>query len=242
MAHIGGFELEVATWSSSGDDLQLQQLIAAIRLQLRRPQSGTCIGPSIAYRSEGAIRDELLAQLSRVGTGDFVDAAVFYFSDRGVVNAFKRAIRRGARVRLLLDANKDAFGREKSGIPNRQVAGELMQLAGQYAIEVRWAATQGEQFHCKVLRVRAAQQDTLFLGSANWTRRNIAKFNLEANLLLNNAGPAGETFDAYFDTLWNGPESVDYATFADESRSSTGCTASRNGLGRLPFNVPAASR
>jgi hypothetical protein len=51
-----------------------------------------------------------------------VDAAVFYFLDRCIVKAFTGAIQRGAQVRLLLDANRDAFGREKNGIPNREVA------------------------------------------------------------------------------------------------------------------------
>ncbi|MGB0416071.1 MAG: phospholipase D-like domain-containing protein [Coraliomargarita sp.] len=210
-------ELELAHWSTVEDDTVMRQLIASIRLQLRRTgHLRDESRPSVAWRTEGAIRDEILAQLTPAGPGYRIDAAVFYFSDRLVVKAFKSAIRRGASVRVLMDANKDAFGREKAGIPNRQVAFELMKLSDTHSVEVRWAATHGEQFHTKALRVRGPEQDTLLLGSANWTRRNLANLNLEANVLLNGAGQTGDAFDAYFDSLWNGPESLDYAQYADE--------------------------
>src|SRR5690606_40100432 len=62
-----------------------------------------------------------------------------------LVEALIRARDRGARVRVLLDANKDAFGREKDGVPNRPVAAELHRAG----IPVRFASTHGEQFHSK---------------------------------------------------------------------------------------------
>lgn len=218
IAHVAASsELEVARWSTHEDNAPIHQLIAAISLQLRGPQRlANEVEQSVSWRTEGAIRDEILAQLTPAGPGYEIDAAVFYFSDRLVVQAFKGAIQRGATVRLLMDPNKDAFGREKNGIPNRQVASELMKLAQAHAIEVRWAATHGEQFHSKVLRVKGPDHDSLLLGSANWTRRNLGNLNLEANVLLSQADLAGEAFDAYFDSLWSGAESVDYAEFADE--------------------------
>jgi phosphatidylserine/phosphatidylglycerophosphate/cardiolipin synthase-like enzyme len=175
---------------------------------------------TVAWRSEGAIREELVAQLNQASQGSRVDAAVFYFSDRQVVDAFEQAIRRGAQVRLLLDANRDAFGREKNGIPNRTVAAELMALAGEGDIEVRWAATHGEQYHAKVLRVVGAGQDILCLGSANWTRRNLGNLNLEANLIFQDATELGLQFDAYYESLWlnaNGyVETLPYGDWAEE--------------------------
>jgi phosphatidylserine/phosphatidylglycerophosphate/cardiolipin synthase-like enzyme len=175
--------------------------------------------PTVAWRSEGVIHDELVLQLNRAGRGDRIDAAIFYFSDREVVEAFKGAIGRGAEVRILMDANRDVFGREKNGIPNRVVASELMELAASGLVEVRWAATHGEQYHAKVLRIRGDTQDLLFLGSANWTRRNLADLNLEANLIFQRSESLGEAFDAYFDTLWkNGDallESLPYEDLAE---------------------------
>lgn len=224
-------ELQLAEWSSE-DPQQVQgalapaaaEAIAAIRGILPSPEALPAAAPddpSVAYRSEGAIQDELVLQLNRTGPGDQIDAGVFYFSDRKVVAAFEEAIARGAQVRLLMDANRDAFGRAKNGIPNRTVAAELLEAGG--AIEVRWAATHGEQFHAKVLRIQGAQQDLIFLGSANWTRRNLANLNLEANLLFQNSPGINRDFDRYFETLWtNGAghlESLPYADWAESGWS-----------------------
>jgi len=174
---------------------------------------------NVAYRSEGAVRVELLQQLNRAVADTRIDIGIFYFSDREVVEALKGAIRRGAVVRVLMDANRDAFGREKNGIPNRTVAAELMELADPHRVEVRWAATHGEQFHSKVLRVSGPRQEILFLGSANWTRRNLANLNLESNLLLTDHSPVNAKFDRYFDSVWANSrgrvESLPYEDWAE---------------------------
>lgn len=205
-------ELDVADWSSAepgqthgGLSLAAAKAVSAIRSLLPSADSlpkNTAGSASVAWRSEGAIQDELVAQLNQATEGSRIDAAIFYFSDRRIVEAFKAAIERGARVRLLMDANRDAFGREKNGIPNRTVAAELMDLAGEGRIDVRWAATHGEQYHAKVLRIAGPRQDVLCLGSANWTRRNLGNLNLEANLLFQDAAELGVQFDAYFESLW----------------------------------------
>jgi hypothetical protein len=175
--------------------------------------------PSVAYRSEGAIRDEIILQFQKAVSGARIDLGMFYLSDRRVIEALMSAIRRGAKVRVLLDANRDAFGREKNGIPNRMVAAELMELAEDFDVTVRWAATHGEQFHGKVLRISGPQQEILFLGSANWTRRNLANLNLESNLLLANSLSAKQAFDDYFDSVWNNQqgfeESLPYEAWAE---------------------------
>lgn len=224
-------ELELAEWSSKeaeqvqgGRSLDAAEAIALIRGILPEVASlpeASATGETVAYRSEGAIRDELVLQLNRAGQGDRIDAGVFYFSDREVVAALARAVERGARLRLLLDANRDAFGRKKNGIPNRTVAAELLEASGE--MEVRWAATHGEQFHAKVLRIDGAQQELLFLGSANWTRRNLANLNLEANLLFQNSPEINEAFDRYFETLWTNDsghlETLPYADWAESGWS-----------------------
>lgn len=205
-------ELSVAEWSSAkpeqvhGDrNFEAAQTIDAIRSQLPRADSlpkSINGSASVAWRSEGAIQDELVVQLNQATEGSRIDAGIFYFSDRRIVEAFKEAIGRGARVRVLMDANRDAFGREKNGIPNRIVAAELMELSDDGRVEVRWAATHGEQYHAKVLRIVGVRQDVLCLGSANWTRRNLGNLNLEANLLFQSAAEIGAEFDAYFESLW----------------------------------------
>ncbi|MDN3522301.1 phospholipase D family protein [Halomonas ramblicola] len=147
--------------------------------------AGDLAGPRVQLLTEGAIRDALLAAIAASRPGDRLDLAVFYLAHRGVIEALKAARARGAEVRALLDPNRDAFGLEKGGIPNRPVARELA-AAG---IEVRWCATRGEQCHSKLLLRRPADggEAELILGSANFTRRNLDDLNLETSVRL--AGP-----------------------------------------------------
>lgn len=228
-------ELNVALWSSrvpnniQGDlELKTAKAITDIRTYLLAlPESEAVDGlpPTVAYRSERAIRDEIIRQFVSAVSGARIDIGMFYFSDRKVVKALKAAIERGAQVRVLLDANRDAFGREKNGIPNRIVAEELMALAEAHDVEVRWAATNGEQFHSKVLRISGPGQEILFLGSANWTRRNIGNLNLESNLLLSGADDVNAAFDTYFDSIWGNTrgyeESLPYEEWAETGWSLT---------------------
>jgi len=123
------------------------------------------------------------------------------------------------KVRILRDPNKDAFGREKNGIPNRQVASELHEAG----INVRWCYTQGEQCHSKILMKRNAQQAEMILGSANFTVRNLKNYNLETNMRVVGQ-PQAEVFrnaQQYFEGAWsnlNGRSmSVDYAQYAENS-------------------------
>lgn len=94
---------------------------------------------------------------------------MFYLSERQIVKSLFAAHERGVKLRVLLDANKDAFGLEKNGVPNRPVAAELHQAG----IPLRWCNTQGEQCHSKMLIKRNAQQQEMILGSANFTARNL---------------------------------------------------------------------
>ena len=159
--------------------------------------------------------------------GDTIDIAMFYLSERGVIQALMAAAKRGVAVRVLLDPNKDAFGRTKNGIPNRSVATELA-AASDGAIKVRWVRTHGEQFHSKLVAMRSATEFWFTLGSANLTRRNLEDFNLEANVAASvplNADIATQ-ITAWFDSLWNnhGPPELEYTaefgTYADPAQSS----------------------
>jgi phosphatidylserine/phosphatidylglycerophosphate/cardiolipin synthase-like enzyme len=154
--------------------------------------------------TEGKIRKGLLDCLASTGPGDRIDVGMFYLSERRIIQGLLRAAARGAVIRVLLDPNRDAFGYEKSGIPNRPVAAELVERSGG-KIQVRWANTRGEQFHSKLVLVRQGGQATVLTGSANLTRRNIADYNLETDLVV--TGPAElKVFAAaadYFERLWS---------------------------------------
>src|SRR5579859_6095347 len=133
--------------------------------------------------TEGAVRAALLERLDGAVRGDSIDIAMFYISERAVIEALLAASRRGVNVRLILDPNKDAFGHARSGIPNQPVASELV-AASDGAIHVRWYRTHGEQFHTKLAMVYGPERLWLTVGSANLTRRNLADYNLEANVVV----------------------------------------------------------
>jgi len=182
------------------------------------PESGPL---HLRLLTEGKIKTRLLTALGRCGTGSSVRMAMFYLSDREVVEGLLAAAARGAEVRLLLDPNKDAFGRKKNGIPNRPVARELVEKS-KGRIQVRWYGTNGEQFHSKMVMVSLPGQTVLIGGSANLTRRNLDDLNLEACLEVTAPADSQVARDAagYFERAWHnrdGIYSLDYKEFAEES-------------------------
>jgi phosphatidylserine/phosphatidylglycerophosphate/cardiolipin synthase-like enzyme len=186
-------ELAIAAWSTDDDRLPAPPA----------PGVGGIGSIDARFLTEGAIRDALSEALAAAGGGDEICLALFYFSDRQVVRAVLQAAARGARVRVLLDRNRDAFGRSKDGVPNQPVAAELMRGGGG-RIDVRWVRTGGEQFHTKMALVLHRAEAWMTLGSANFTRRNLDDFNLEANIELRlpaRAAPA-RAAAAYFDGQW----------------------------------------
>lgn len=165
----------------------------------------------VGVLTEGAIRAALLQRLDAAGAGDGIDVAQFYLSDQGVLDSLLAAARRGAAVRLLLDPNRDAFGFSKSGIPNRPLASALVRRDGNIAL--RWYRTHGEQFHSKFALVRSGERLWFTVGSANFTRRNIADYNLEANVQVECAATCAVTRDAaaWFNRLWSNADGLVYS-------------------------------
>lgn len=183
------------------------------------PESRPANAVAVRYVTEYEIERQLLAGLGRAVAGDDVALAMFYLSDRDVVRALLAAADRGARVRLVLDPNKDAFGREKDGVPNRQVADELVRRSAG-AIEVRWYRTSGEQFHTKLVIVRTAADTFATLGSANLTRRNLEDYNLEANIAIRapHTSALGASLLHTFEELWSPIPTAPFEAFEDRSR------------------------
>ncbi|PXX90383.1 phospholipase [Marinobacter vulgaris] len=178
---------------------------------------------TIRIITESAILSSAKDIIGTAAPGDRLDLAIFYLSHRTLLPALIAAHKRGVHVRVLLDANRDAFGMKKSGIPNRQAAMELNQAG----ITVRWCHTEGEQCHTKLL-VRQDRNGNaqLLLGSANFTRRNLDDLNLETSVHIESTTEAETVLKAsvFFDEQWNhGPGdtpvmSLPYEAWADESR------------------------
>lgn len=156
---------------------------------------------SAVVLTEKAIKRDLMDRIDRLDRRDQCDLAMFYFSDMDLRAALGQAVSRGAKVRLLMDPNKDAFGREKNGIPNRQVAEWLVDRG----VEVRWYRTGGEQFHSKMALFEYDNVlSTLVLGSANWTRRNLDNLNLETCVSITgpSKSPVFQDAENYFSFVW----------------------------------------
>lgn len=178
------------------------------------------VGNRLELLTEIRIKEKVLRLLSNAQSGDRIDLSMFYLSDTDVIRSFVSAKQRGCNVRVILDPAKDAFGRIKNGIPNRQSAAVLVKAG----IPLRWADTHGEQCHVKMLYVQHADATaTLVLGSCNFTRRNMDNLNCESDLAL--TAPVGDPnmqrARAVFDRWWNNPDgrgyTVDYKTFEDRS-------------------------
>lgn len=188
------------------------------KVELEQPSDNTETNLSVQVVTEQAVEKAALAIINQAKSGDKLDMAMFYLSDRDIVEALKSAQTRGVVLRVLLDPNKDAFGREKNGIPNRPVAHELTQAG----ITVRWCDTHGEQCHAKWLMHRGADKTSMLLGSTNFTRRNLDNLNLETSVVL--TGPANAVpfrrgqswFDECWYNLYGRHYSVDYENYADE--------------------------
>ncbi|MEH6563743.1 MAG: phospholipase D-like domain-containing protein [Halopseudomonas sp.] len=185
------------------------------------PEATASVGlPGVQVLTEGAIERSLLELLNSAQRGDRLDMEMFYLASRPVIAALIAAQRRGVEVRAILDANRDAFGREKNGIPNRQAAWDLHQ----HGIAVRWCGTDGEQCHRKWVRLERRDGTTeVISGSANFTRRNLHDLNLETSVRLITQADNSEisAMRAGFERAWNnsdgGEHSLPYSAFADHS-------------------------
>ena len=202
-------EIAVLNWSAPHVNVPVPQASPPIQTDI-----------SVQVLTESAIRDALVEEIDQSQPGDALKLAIFYLSQREVVTALTKAADRGVSIQIILDPNKDAFGRQKSGVPNRPVAHELKDAG----IDVRWCDTRGEQCHSKMLlRLLSDGSATLTAGSANFTRRNLDDYNLETSVRV--VGDAGhevfrralELFTERWDNSGGRAYTLDYPAYADES-------------------------
>lgn len=229
-------ERALAGWSQSTGVMPADQWpsasAATARYAIDLETQQEAVQASLRILTEAAIRDALLNRIEHAGPGDQLDMAIFYLSHRGVIDALKSASGRGVAVRVLLDPNQQAFGMQKSGIPNRPVAAELADAG----VEVRWCLTRGEQCHSKLMLYREMAnldeipsgagrgQAVMILGSANFTRRNLDNLNLETSVELigNQLTPAIDQATELFERRWYSSDtrrtSLPLSAAGDDSR------------------------
>ena len=121
--------------------------LSPIKAETRRPAAPPTLTASII--TENQIKRALAEEISAAELSDEIGLAQFYLSDREIIKALLSAAARGVQIRIILDRNQDAFGYEKNGVPNRPVAGELVEKSNG-TIKLRWYETHGEQFHSKL--------------------------------------------------------------------------------------------
>jgi phosphatidylserine/phosphatidylglycerophosphate/cardiolipin synthase-like enzyme len=160
---------------------------------------------SVALVTEGQIKQQALAMINNLSEGDSLDLAMFYLSESDILRAIISAGDRGVKLRLVLDANQQAFGYKKIGVPNQPSAKYLKGKLGD-RISIKWYQSMGEQFHTKMIIANslADKQTKVLTGSANLTRRNLNNLNLEADvyLELNSDWDLAKQVNDYFNKLW----------------------------------------
>ncbi|AKL96447.1 phosphatidylserine/phosphatidylglycerophosphate/cardiolipin synthase [Clostridium aceticum] len=171
--------------------------------------------------TEGKIRQHIVDGIKATKADDRITIGMFYLAERRIIKELIKASDRGVDIRLILDANKDAFGIEKNGIPNRQVATELVKKS-KGKIQVKWYNTYGEQYHAKLMVIENDHAATIIGGSANFTVRNIGDYNLETNLKIVAPKESRITGDVleYFDRIWENQEgnyTVDFSKYQEEN-------------------------
>jgi len=175
----------------------------------------------VSLLTEGKIKKHLLDAVEKTTSGDTIQIGMFYLSERELINKLIAASKRGVNIRIILDPNKDAFGREKNGIPNRPAAAELFKKSKE-AIKIRWYDTHGEQFHTKMAMVKYEDCSIVFGGSANFTRRNISDYNLETDIKISASNDSRIIIDVfkYFDRIWDnddGSYTIDFSSYYEKS-------------------------
>jgi hypothetical protein len=208
-------------WTGGGDMQERAQRL----FERRHQEAAGAIHPldtpdaaQVRVLSDAAIGDALVQRLNTLASRDSVEIAALYLSQRELVRALIDAARRGAKVRVLLDPGKDGYGYEQSGLPNRQVASELV-AASDGAVRVRWYRTHGEQFSPGFALIRSAGRAWLLIGTAELSRGDLDDFNLAAAFAADLPASAAAASDAlsWFDTLWynRAADGIEYSSDAD---------------------------
>ena len=215
---------QLSGWSGGGAlQERSQRLLTRQRQAIAAPAAADAARARVV--AEAPIAEELVQRIDAAGKHDSIDIAALYLSQRELVRALLDAAARGAAVRLLLDPGKDGYGYVRSGLPNREVASELVS-ASDGAVRVRWYRTHGEQFSPGFALIRNAGRSWLMVGTAELSRRDLDDFNLAAAFVaeLPPAAPAANDALSWFDTLWfnraaGGTEySSDVDVYADASQ------------------------
>ena len=197
-----------------------------------RAEADAAGGPARRSRCRSSPRkrfaDTCSTRSSGTRNGDAVSIATFYLSDRKVLDALLAAADRGVRVRIILDPNRDAFGRQKDGVPNRPVANELVTRErradrGALVSHARRAIPYQARADPRTATAsshRSARRTSRAATSATTTSKRTSRSKLPAD------SPLAIEMIGYFDRLWNndGPPGTEFTApfgaYRDEDRAT----------------------
>jgi len=174
----------------------------------------------VQYVTEKKILDALLLDLANTKKGDKIWLGMFFVAKRDIVNALIDAADRGVEVNMVLDPNKNSFGQQKSGIPNRPVVQEMVEDT-KGKLNVRWYNTVIGQYHTKAIWIQTQEHTIISSGSANYTERTLDDYNLESNLrvIAPNDSELVVDMETYFERIWNNEDAMytmDMEKFQDD--------------------------
>lgn len=195
---------EIAVNFKEKEEEQVAEMYALLQAPPDAAVKVNTCDAEVCLLTESKIKEHLVTEIKGLTQGSQIWIGMFYLADRQVISELLQASKRGVEIRLVLDANKDAFGLEKNGIPNRPVANELHEKSTG-KIKIKWYKTHGEQFHTKLVFLKGRARSVIFGGSANLTRRNLEDYNLETDLKITAANESGivKEIENYFNQIWN---------------------------------------
>lgn len=198
-------EFAIAQFSgwTGGGAMQARSQRLAAHLRQSRAVTPTPDAARARVVSESLMGQALVALIDATGQHDSIDIAALYLSQRELVRALLDAAHRGVSIRILLDPGKDGYGYDRSGLPNRVVASELVSESDG-AVRVRWYRTHGEQFSAGLVLIRGGERTWLMVSTAELCRRDLDDFNLAAGFIAELPAAASAGVDAltWFDSLW----------------------------------------
>ncbi|QUW21083.1 phospholipase [Sporosarcina sp. Marseille-Q4063] len=163
----------------------------------------------VQYITEKKILDTMLVDINKAQKGDQIFLGMFFIAEESLVKALLDAASRGVDVKMILDPNKNSFGSQKTGLPNRPVA-QRMKRDSKGKIDIRWYNTVIGQYHTKLVVVQTADETYISNGAANLTDRALNNYNLESNLriIAPNDSELVQDINTYFERLWKNEDAL----------------------------------
>lgn len=176
----------------------------------------------IQYLSEAKIGEHLDKDIDSLKAGDELLMGMYFLADKDIVDKLIKASNRGAKIKIIFDRSRDAFGMSTNGLPNKPVSKKLKKKT-KGKIEVKWYFTNNEQYHTKITLMKKTDGTVIIhTGSANLIRKNIRGYIMDSNfrIITNENSKLTKDIYTYFDRLWENKDGIFTLNFDDEPTTS----------------------